>query len=196
MVQADQHKRELILQAALEVFVEKGFRGASTAEISLRAGVATGSLFYHFSSKKALYETLYKTVRQQFFDNLFSEVEQTHGFQERLKKLWFAASRWSIANQSHYTFLKTFEAIPAFSYSIGPSVEANSELFRQLFHDGVNFQISSVQWQLLSHLVIGMHEGFIRLMLSDVAVQNQEEWWHTSYMMCWQAVRVALPNAV
>jgi AcrR family transcriptional regulator len=43
-----------ILEAAREVFLEKGF-GASTAEIAQRAGVSEGSLFNRFATKEDLF---------------------------------------------------------------------------------------------------------------------------------------------
>ncbi|MFZ2497575.1 MAG: TetR/AcrR family transcriptional regulator [Methanosarcina sp.] len=38
-------KRKAIIEAALKLFMERGFHGASTAHISKEAGVATGTLF-------------------------------------------------------------------------------------------------------------------------------------------------------
>ncbi|MFI5046320.1 MAG: TetR/AcrR family transcriptional regulator [Acidimicrobiia bacterium] len=48
--------RERILDAAMDLFAEHGFRGTSIAEIERRVGLAagTGSLYHHFSSKEAL----------------------------------------------------------------------------------------------------------------------------------------------
>lgn len=43
--------RARILQAAEELFVERGFKAATTAEIARRAGVAEGSIYRHFASK-------------------------------------------------------------------------------------------------------------------------------------------------
>lgn len=43
-----------ILEAALKVFSEKGFNGATTAEIAREAGIAEGTIFRHFRSKKDL----------------------------------------------------------------------------------------------------------------------------------------------
>lgn len=37
------------------VFREKGFRGASMRDVALGAGILSGSLYHHFSSKDALY---------------------------------------------------------------------------------------------------------------------------------------------
>jgi AcrR family transcriptional regulator len=42
--------RERIVEAALEAFAEKGFHGASTRDIALRAGTHQGLITYHFPS--------------------------------------------------------------------------------------------------------------------------------------------------
>ena len=47
-------RQQKVLQAALEVFAAKGFDGASTAEIAQRAGVAEGTLFKRYRSKREL----------------------------------------------------------------------------------------------------------------------------------------------
>ena len=43
-----------LLQAALEVFVEKGFAATRTEEVATRAGVAKGTLFLYYPSKEDL----------------------------------------------------------------------------------------------------------------------------------------------
>ncbi|MHB8764764.1 MAG: TetR/AcrR family transcriptional regulator [Deferrisomatales bacterium] len=47
-------RKVAILQAAKELFAEKGFDGTSTAEIAERAGVAHGTVFHHFKTKENL----------------------------------------------------------------------------------------------------------------------------------------------
>jgi AcrR family transcriptional regulator len=47
--------RERILDAALDLFAEKGFAGATTRDISAKAEVNEVTLFRHFDSKKGLY---------------------------------------------------------------------------------------------------------------------------------------------
>lgn len=46
--------KERIEQAALALFAERGFDGATTSAIAKRAGVAEGTIFRHFKTKKAL----------------------------------------------------------------------------------------------------------------------------------------------
>lgn len=47
-------KQGRIVQAAIEVFAEKGFASTSTSEIAKKAGVAEGTIFRHYKTKKDL----------------------------------------------------------------------------------------------------------------------------------------------
>ena len=55
--------RALIIECARAAFTEKGFAGASTAEIAKRAGVTEGALFHHFKSKKAVFADVFATLQ-------------------------------------------------------------------------------------------------------------------------------------
>ncbi|WP_067862550.1 TetR/AcrR family transcriptional regulator [Nocardia shimofusensis] len=46
--------RARIMEAAVELFAEKGFHGTGVAEIGDRAGVQRGALYYHIGSKEEL----------------------------------------------------------------------------------------------------------------------------------------------
>lgn len=48
--------RELIVQAALRAFTEKGFDGSSAREIAARAGVNHGLIPYYFGTKEKLWQ--------------------------------------------------------------------------------------------------------------------------------------------
>ncbi len=47
-------KQRRVLEAAMEVFAERGFSAASTSEIANRAGVAAGTVFKLYKTKKEL----------------------------------------------------------------------------------------------------------------------------------------------
>lgn len=53
-----EEKRDRLAAAARELFAERGFAGATTAEIASRAGVSEGILFHHFGSKRELFENV------------------------------------------------------------------------------------------------------------------------------------------
>jgi AcrR family transcriptional regulator len=51
-------KQRGILAAATELFAEKGYAATSTSEIAKKAGVAEGTIFRHYKSKKELLLTI------------------------------------------------------------------------------------------------------------------------------------------
>lgn len=55
-----QKKRESIIEAAIRLFVEKGFDAASMQEIAVLAGVAKGTIYLYFSSKDELVRQVYE----------------------------------------------------------------------------------------------------------------------------------------
>jgi len=50
-----QHTRDLLLDAAEEVFAKKGFEGASLEEIADTAGYTRGAIYKHFGGKEELF---------------------------------------------------------------------------------------------------------------------------------------------
>ena len=55
--------RQLILEAAAEVFDEGGYRAARISDIMQRAGITQGALYFHFSSKLDLARTVMMAQR-------------------------------------------------------------------------------------------------------------------------------------
>lgn len=78
-------KRE-ILAAALSVFSERGFHRAKMAEIAERAGVAVGTLYQYFPSKKALYETLLFEAASRIHERVIKALSEEGPPQEVLKR--------------------------------------------------------------------------------------------------------------
>ncbi len=72
--------QEKLVRAALAVFAEQGFEGASTRAIAARAGVAEKTLFQHFGSKaglfnEAVFPLLLELIGPRLFKNLRAVIE-------------------------------------------------------------------------------------------------------------------------
>lgn len=64
-----QHRPGELLEAALDLFVEKGFAATRSEEVAAKAGVSKGTLFLYFPSKEELFkavvrENVVKTVTE------------------------------------------------------------------------------------------------------------------------------------
>ncbi|MGI6406629.1 MAG: TetR/AcrR family transcriptional regulator [Syntrophaceticus sp.] len=55
-----------IIDAAIKVFSEKGFEGSTTCEIAREAGVAEGTIFRHFSTKKGILQGILLQVVENY----------------------------------------------------------------------------------------------------------------------------------
>ena len=65
---------ERILKAAMREFAKYGFAGARVERILKRADVSPRSLYYHFGSKRGLYDAVRERLREQHFADFVSGV--------------------------------------------------------------------------------------------------------------------------
>jgi AcrR family transcriptional regulator len=92
-----EHTRSLLLDAAEEVFAEKGFMAASVDDIAHAAGYTKGAVYKHFSTKEDLFLAVSDRYWRRYFDN-FTEAMSTAtqvGAQERehIAERWRQLSR-------------------------------------------------------------------------------------------------------
>lgn len=57
--------RDKLLNAAQEIFVEKGYDNATTREISARADLGAGTFYVHFRDKRAVYDALVRRANRE-----------------------------------------------------------------------------------------------------------------------------------
>jgi len=79
------HKRELILDAAKQVFAEEGLEGASLRAIAVKAGYTPAALYFHFESKEDIYAEVLKASLASLGATVDQAVAQTRTAAQRLK---------------------------------------------------------------------------------------------------------------
>ncbi|MDT5091438.1 MAG: hypothetical protein QOH60_801 [Mycobacterium sp.] len=92
-----EHTRSLLVDAAEEVFAEKGFMAASLDDIARAAGYTKGAIYKHFATKEDLFLEVSDRYWRRYFEN-FAEVMSTAtqiGAHEReeIAKRWRQLSR-------------------------------------------------------------------------------------------------------
>jgi AcrR family transcriptional regulator len=79
------HKRELILDAAKQVFADEGLEGASLRAIATRAGYTPAALYFHFESKEEIYAEVLRASLASLGTAVDLAVAKSRGPQQKLK---------------------------------------------------------------------------------------------------------------
>ncbi len=77
-----QQTREYLLQAAAQVFSERGFHGASLDEVAAVAGFTKGAVYSNFKSKEDLFLALLESRYEQEMDRLRATLDAAEGAPE------------------------------------------------------------------------------------------------------------------
>jgi AcrR family transcriptional regulator len=67
--------REALIQAALELFTERGYSGVGTEEIVARAKVTRGALYHHFTDKRDLFRAVFERVEADLMERIGATME-------------------------------------------------------------------------------------------------------------------------
>lgn len=79
--------KRIIFNTAIKVFSEKGYDNASIDEITAIAGVAKGSLYYHFAKKEDIFDMLLEEGRKLLSNNIELKTRNCKTALEKIKAL-------------------------------------------------------------------------------------------------------------
>jgi AcrR family transcriptional regulator len=137
-----EERRQSILRAAREVFLEYGFQRATVDSVAERAEVSKGTVYLYFESK----ETVLAHLLLEGLDELVEELERAYAADEsmqadqRLQRLGWAYLRFFQREPFYFRFLMAMdrgwfrEAIPSLVYQdvLEASMEGLSLVVRAL----------------------------------------------------------------
>jgi TetR/AcrR family transcriptional regulator, repressor of fatR-cypB operon len=98
-------RRDDVLAAALELFAERGFHGASIPEIAARAKIAPGTIYRHFASKEALVNELYQRSKRALAEALLGG-EPGADLRLQFGHLWWRLVAFVRAQPLAFSFLE------------------------------------------------------------------------------------------
>lgn len=76
-----------ILEAAVEIFSVSGYSGASMDRIAEKANVAKGTLYYNFSSKEDLFNSIIEIGIKKLMNNIYIIQNSKIEIKEKLKEI-------------------------------------------------------------------------------------------------------------
>ncbi len=133
-------KKQKILESALELFVERGFHGTSTTEIAKTAGVATGTLFHYFKTKKELINQLFLYSKESMLNDIECQYNDEKNLKDNLKELWFNFVYYAFENPQKFQFILTFHTSPYITSLTKEQLEYITEDMMGVYKKGMEIQ--------------------------------------------------------
>jgi TetR/AcrR family transcriptional regulator len=147
-----------LLDAALDLFVEKGFAATRAEEVAARAGVSKGTLFLYFPSKEELFKAVVRENISGRFQEWNQEFERFEGntpdmLRYCLKVWWerIGASRASGITKLIISEARNFPDIAAFYQQ--EVIKPGQALIRKILQRGVDrgeFRVLDLEYALFS----------------------------------------------
>lgn len=129
----NEDKKNNIINSAIHVFAQKGYKKAATDDIIRFAGISKGSLFVYFKNKQNLFLYVYDFVLETIINELLHEnMTSERDVLERLKKFFLAELELVNKYPDMFEFVKMVntESIPALPEKIS---ERNLEKVNQSY---------------------------------------------------------------
>jgi AcrR family transcriptional regulator len=182
-------KREAILEAALALFAELGFHGASMPQVAERARVAAGTIYLYFESKEALVNALYRRWKQELASAMMKDFPAEAPMREQLRALWQRRIAFALKHPREMAFLELHHHAP---YLDEESRALERELkapARELFERARAQEIvKPLPAEALIAIALGAMNGLFRasqegeLALTQEIIDQAEG-------CCWEAIR-------
>jgi len=162
-------KKDAIIEAATRLFATKGFNETSTAEVAKEAGVAQGTLFYHFKNKEGILLEAYHGIMQGYLGGLEKVLaEATTGLSAIEGILRF---HFDYTETNSKRFLVVLRDFPFYFVHSNPSnqtavrgrVQRTVAILREALERGrADGSIREVPVEQTAHMLRGLMHGLVR----------------------------------
>ena len=182
-------KREAILDAALELFVERGFFGTAVPEIADRAGVGAGTIYRYFESKEALVNAIYRQQKTQWGHLVLTDFPVAAPTREQFRLLWMRMAQWATANPKAFIFMELHHHQRYLDDESRALEERMLGLFTAVVVSAqARGELKAGPPGLLMGIVMGAFVGVIRSCVEiDQSLESAD--WKLAEQMLWEAVR-------
>jgi TetR/AcrR family transcriptional regulator, repressor of fatR-cypB operon len=89
-------RRDSILDAALDLFVERGFEATSVPEVARRARIAAGTIYLYFASKEALVNAVLARIKTTLAERLTAAIDPAAPLERQFRAICATFGSWAI----------------------------------------------------------------------------------------------------
>ena len=181
-------KRNAILDAATDLFAERGLAAAPTAEISRRADVAEGTLFTYFETKDDLINSLYREIKLELADAMMSDFPRKKNVRTRLRHVWDRYLNWGIANPKQRKVLAQLQVSEVLTKKSKAAGGAPFVEFQTMIRDAIDGRVfrDDLPAELISKSLAVLVEATIDLTVANPSKANKYR--DSGFQMFWAGI--------
>lgn len=183
-------KRDKLKDAALKLFVERGFHNTPTSLIAKEAGVATGTLFHYFKTKEQLINALYLEIKDEMVEALEQHLAEHETIKAKIRQLFFNAISWAIEKPEQQSFFMQFSNSPFIDQL---TREEGQERFSGMFaiiEEGKNTDVlKNIPTLLMFDILQGMFNGTIKYSIENQEEMNKKNRLEKVFPVFWDAIK-------
>lgn len=156
-----QAKRTQLVDAAVRLFISKGFHQTTTREIAKAAGFSIGTLYEYIESKEDVLYLVCDSIHEEMQSRLGEAIETRHSARETLQESIAAYFRVCDRMQDSILLIyrETASLIPESQSYVLKNEERITEIFESIIRTGVE-----------SGVFISRDDNAIRLMAHNIVV--------------------------
>ena len=130
-------RRTAIMNAAQDLFVERGFHGAPTSLIARRAGVGVGTIYRYFPSKDELVHRIFDHVHVRFHQAFSEETDPGAPLRERFILLIGRLLTVFAQSSRDFLFMEQYHYSPFAASDMTEIPEADDHAIRRILREGL-----------------------------------------------------------
>jgi len=167
--------RDRLIEAAQEIFLEKGYDSATTREITERADLGAGTFYVHFRDKRAIYDALVRRANREMYHRWLEARTPDMSVEQQVVAA-LGVSFDHVRNNADLARLILIEGPPVDAeYAMKLHSGLGAEL-HSILRDGIESGcVSEIEPAVLSTVIMGISVVMGRWLLSPRARENAEE---------------------
>lgn len=186
-------KEKAIIQAAKEVFAQKGFQDASIKDIVRKAGVATGTFYLYFRNKERFFEALVEEMYQELLQAISEERKKVTGAIAKLRVSMEVCIKLfnQERNLAKIVIIQAPAASPAVGRHVSHVLEALVELTREDLEEAMaDGLIPPGDSRVLALAFVGSFNQVIRDWLGSHEPYDLEQAFETLLRFNWRGLGI------
>jgi AcrR family transcriptional regulator len=183
-------KRRQILEAALELFSDYGFHGASMSKLADKASVPVGTIYRHFKGKEELIHALYVEMKRERFAAMLEGYDPEAPLRDRFDLFWRNTFAYCVSHPREFKFAEQYAFSP-FLRDVGKAIQIDMTVeLGKFFGDGYAQGVfKTLPPQILSALISGPLNALVTREIAGIVNLNPAD--RQSVMdACWDAITV------